>query len=274
VLKQRVITGVILAPIVLALVLLLSPAYFAWFVAAVVALGAWEWAQFCPCHSQLQRVLYAAAVLVAVYLSALLPEHWVLGLSMSWWLLALVLIVRFPDSARFWSTPLVRALIGLLVLVPLWQALVLLRQAVFSPAPEFTALWLILYVLVLVWIADIGAYFAGKAWGRTKLAPKVSPGKSWAGFWGGLVLVMLYAGVVTQWLALEWVTGLTFIAVSAVVGVLSVVGDLNESMFKRVVGLKDSSQLLPGHGGILDRIDSLTAAVPVFTFLLLLFAWV
>ncbi len=273
-LKQRVITALILAPAVLGLVLYLSPAHFAWFIAAVVALGAWEWAQFCGCQNPLQRVVYAVAVVLGLYISAMLPASWVLSAAMLWWLFAMWLIVRFPAASDLWRPPLVRALLGLLVLVPFWQALVVLRQASFVPAPEFTALWLILYVLLLVWIADIGAYFSGRAWGKAKLAPRVSPGKSWAGVWGGLVLVLAYAFAVSQYLSLSLLYSLVFILVSLVVAVVSVVGDLNESMFKRVSGLKDSSQLLPGHGGILDRIDSLTAAVPVFTFLLMLFAWV
>lgn len=273
-LKQRVITGVILAPIVLACVLLLNPQHFGWFVAFVVAVGAWEWAQFSGMRCQIQRVAYGAALVFSLYLSSFVPVNAVLGLALLWWCAVIVMVMTFPRSSALWQMPVVSGLIGFLVLVPLWHALVFLRTAEFKAAPQFNTLWLICYVLLLVWIADIGAYFAGKAWGKAKLAPRVSPGKSWAGVWGGLAAVALYASVVSQVLTLPLALGLTFIAVSLVVAVISIVGDLNESMFKRVSGLKDSSNLLPGHGGILDRIDSLTAAVPVFACLLLLFGWV
>lgn len=273
-LKQRVITGVILAPIVLACIFLLNPQHFGWFIAAVVALAGWEWAQFCGMRCQFQRLGYAAGALFAIYGTTFAPVDWLLGLALVWWCAVIVMVMTFPRSSALWRSPWVSGLFGLLVLVPLWHALVFLRVAEFTAAPQFHTLWLICYVLILVWIADIGAYFAGKAWGQAKLAPRVSPGKSWAGAWGGLVAVALYALVVSQVLELPLTMVLTFVVVSLVVAIISIVGDLNESMFKRVSGLKDSSNLLPGHGGILDRIDSLTAAVPVFACLLLLFGWV
>lgn len=156
--------------------------------------------------------------------------------------------------------------IGLLILLPAWQALVQLKQW-----PQGN--WLIVAVMVLVWAADIGAYFSGKALGRRKLAPQVSPGKSWEGLVGGLItslLITLAVGLYRGWSPRELVLALLG---AAVVVVISVVGDLTESMFKRSSGIKDSSQLLPGHGGVMDRIDSLTAAVPVFTVLLWLAGW-
>jgi phosphatidate cytidylyltransferase len=128
--------------------------------------------------------------------------------------------------------------------------------------------WLIMAVMVLVWGADIGAYFSGKAFGKRKLAPQVSPGKSWEGFFGGMALclvITLVVGLVRHWSAAELLLGLLG---AALVVAISVVGDLTESLFKRSAGVKDSSNLLPGHGGVLDRIDSLTAAIPVFAVLL------
>ena len=132
---------------------------------------------------------------------------------------------------------------------------------------------LIVAVMVLVWAADIGAYFSGKTFGRRKLAPRVSPGKSWEGLIGGLItslLITLCVGLYHGWSPRELALALLG---AALVVVISVVGDLTESMFKRSSGIKDSSQLLPGHGGVMDRIDSLTAAVPVFTVLLWLAGW-
>lgn len=133
--------------------------------------------------------------------------------------------------------------------------------------------WLIVAVMVLVWVADIGAYFSGRRFGRRKLAPEVSPGKSWEGLFGGLVaslLVTVGVGLYRDWAPRELVLALLG---AAVVVLISVIGDLTESMFKRNAGIKDSSQLLPGHGGVMDRIDSLTAAVPVFAVLLWLAGW-
>jgi phosphatidate cytidylyltransferase len=160
----------------------------------------------------------------------------------------------------------VRLVIGLLILLPAWQGLMLFKQW-----PEANGL--ILAVMVLVWVADIGAYFSGRRFGKNKLAPQVSPGKSWEGVFGGLaasLLVTLAVGLTRDWSGSAL---LIAIAGAAVVVLISVVGDLTESMFKRQAGLKDSSNLLPGHGGVLDRIDSLTAAIPVFAVLLWLAGW-
>jgi phosphatidate cytidylyltransferase len=133
--------------------------------------------------------------------------------------------------------------------------------------------WLIMSVMVLVWAADIGAYFSGKAFGKRKLAVQVSPGKSWEGFYGGLAVSLVFVlvlGLVRHWSFGQILVGLLG---AAIVVAISVVGDLTESMFKRKSGIKDSSNLLPGHGGVLDRIDSLTAAVPVFAVLLWIAGW-
>jgi phosphatidate cytidylyltransferase len=133
--------------------------------------------------------------------------------------------------------------------------------------------WLILSVMVLVWAADIGAYFSGRAFGKRKLAPQVSPGKSWEGVYGGLAVslaITLVVGINRGWGFGQLLLGLLG---AALVVMSSVIGDLTESMFKRRAGIKDSSNLLPGHGGVLDRIDSLTAAIPVFAVLLWAAEW-
>ncbi|MGH8377042.1 MAG: phosphatidate cytidylyltransferase, partial [Pseudomonas sp.] len=164
------------------------------------------------------------------------------------------------------SSAACKLLIGFLILLPAWQGLVLLKQWQLGN-------WLIMAVMVLVWGADIGAYFSGKAFGKRKLAPQVSPGKSWEGLYGGLLLSLVITAVVAvhrDWSAANLLQGLFG---AAVVVLASVVGDLTESMFKRRSGIKDSSNLLPGHGGVLDRIDSLTAAIPVFAVLLWAVTW-
>ena len=267
-LKQRIITAVILLPIALIGFFLLEGLAFALFIGLVVSLGAWEWANLAGFSAQPVRVGYALAVAVLLAVLYQLPilAPWLLIAGGIWWLAATALVLTYPDSRRYWGGAVGSLLIGLLVLLPAWQGLVVLKQ---WPLDN----WLILAVMVLVWAADIGAYFSGRRFGRRKLAPQVSPGKSWEGLVGGLVtslLITLCVGIYR-----DWPVGALLLALlgAAVVVLISVVGDLTESMFKRSSGIKDSSQLLPGHGGVMDRIDSLTAAIPVFALLLWLAGW-
>lgn len=267
-LKQRIITALLLLPIALGGFFLLDGGLFALFIGAVVTLGAWEWARLAGFAAQGLRVGYAALVAVLLYVLYVTPAlvPWVLGAAVLWWVLATLLVLTYPDSSRYWGGLPGKLLIGLLILLPAWQGLVLLKQW-----PQ--ANLLIIAVMVLVWGADIGAYFSGKAFGKRKLAPSVSPGKSWEGLYGGLLaslLITAAVGLQQGWQAKGFALAL---AGAALVVLVSVVGDLTESMFKRQSGIKDSSNLLPGHGGVLDRIDSLTAAVPLFAVLLWLAGW-
>lgn len=267
-LKQRIITAAILLPVALIGFFLLEGLAFALFIGVVVSLGAWEWARMAGCVGQPARVGYAllvAALLAVLYVLPVLAP-WLLTASVFWWLAATALVLSYPDSQRHWRGRIGSLAIGLLILLPAWQALLVLKQW-----PQGN--WLIVAVMVLVWVADIGAYFSGRRFGRRKLAPQVSPGKSWEGLVGGLLaslLVTLGVGLYHGWPARELVLALLG---ATLVVLISVVGDLTESMFKRSAGIKDSSQLLPGHGGVMDRIDSLTAAVPVFAVLLWLAGW-
>ena len=262
-LKQRIITALILLPIALCGFFLLDGANFALFIGLVVTLGAWEWARLAGLIAQGLRVAYAVVVAGLLMLLHLMPElaPWVLGVSVLWWALATWLVLTYPRTSELWASVACRLLIGLLVLLPAWQGLVLIKH---WPLGN----WLIMAVMVLVWGADIGAYFSGRAFGKRKLAPQVSPGKSWEGVYGGLALSLVITaivGLVRDWTVAELLKGLIG---AAVIVFISVVGDLTESMFKRQSGIKDSSNLLPGHGGVLDRIDSLTAAIPVLAVLL------
>jgi len=267
-LKQRIITALILLPIALCGFFLLDGANFALFIGLVVTPGAWEWARLAGLIAQGLRVAYAVVVAGLLMLLHLMPElaPWVLGVSVLWWALATWLVLTYPRTSELWASVACRLLIGLLVLLPAWQGLVLIKH---WPLGN----WLIMAVMVLVWGADIGAYFSGRAFGKRKLAPQVSPGKSWEGVYGGLALSLVITAVVgvpREWSAGELILGLFG---AAVVVLVSVVGDLTESMFKRRSGIKDSSNLLPGHGGVLDRIDSLTAAIPMFAVLLWAAEW-
>lgn len=266
-LKQRVITALWLIPLALAGFFGLQGHAFSAFAALVMVLGGWEWARLAGIQAQAGRVGFALVVLVLFgLLLTQVPVLPVLLAALGWWLLALLMVFCYPRSAGWWGGMLGKLLIGLLILLPAGVALVWLKD-------QQQANLLILTVMLMVWAADIGAYFFGRAFGKRKLAPAVSPGKSWAGLYGGLIVSLLVALGCGLALGLDGSRLPLFLLAAAGIVLFSVVGDLTESMFKRSAGIKDSSNLLPGHGGVLDRIDSLTAALPLFALLFLLTGW-
>ena len=266
-LRRRVATATLLIPVVIGVVEWAPTSALAVLFAAIVVAGAWEWARIAGLQSLWGRIGYSGAtalILGAAWQLSTTPlaVAWCLGAGLVWWLFALVHVVRLErmgvTSPQRQSTPFSILLLGIcgwFVLVPAWMALVLLHR-VNDVGPH-----LVLALFVVVWGADIGAYFAGRRFGRHRLAPNVSPGKTWEGVVGGAVLA-LAAGALMAWIFVLPVGAVVCISLVAVV--FSVLGDLVESAFKRRVGVKDSGGLLPGHGGILDRIDSLTAAGPAY----------
>ena len=272
-LKQRFITAIILAPLVLCGVFLLDPNNFAWFFAFITLLAAWEWANLSSIDSPLYKVLYAVLITALLLLIKDVPIAWVLHASVIWWFIASLFVLSFPDTSNYWRSKLVRCVMGIFVLLPMWKALVFIRSGNFVAVEGLDTLLLIVYMLLLVWVADTGAYFAGKTWGNAKLAPNVSPGKSWAGAWGGIVATMILSLIASSLIDLDLVQACQLLLITVITAGVSIMGDLTESMFKRQRGIKDSSNLLPGHGGVLDRIDSLVAAIPVFVFCLSLLGW-
>lgn len=266
-LKQRIITALWLLPLALyGFFGLQGPAFVA-FAGLVMTLGAWEWARLAGVSVQGGRILYALALLATfVGLVLAVPALPVLLLALLWWGVAALMVMNYPRSSGWWGGLPGKLLIGALILLPAGVALAWLKG-------QEQANLLILTIMLMVWSADIGAYFFGRAFGKRKLAPQVSPGKSWAGLYGGLFTSLLVA------LGCGLALGLTagqlpvFLLACAAIVLFSVIGDLTESMFKRTAGIKDSSNLLPGHGGVLDRIDSLTAALPLFALLFLLAGW-
>jgi len=273
-LKQRVITALALV-LILAIVLFgFGLIGFAVFTGVVFSLAAWEWANLAGYESAWQRVLaggvYAAgAALLALasgVFSAAGMHGWVVAIVLLiaglFWLQSIYWVATYPSTAVHWAPRLRRLLAGAIVLWPSWLAIVYLHSLE-------QGIGLFIYIAALVSAADIGAYFAGRRFGKRKLAPQVSPGKSWAGFVGGLASTTVLALVIgaTGLLPLS-TTALLIATITA--SLASVYGDLVESMIKRERGIKDSSNLLPGHGGVLDRIDSVTAAAPVFTLFLIL----
>ncbi|MDJ0905062.1 MAG: phosphatidate cytidylyltransferase [Woeseiaceae bacterium] len=248
--KQRIITALI-ALVVLLFVLFRAPQEVALgVIIAVMLAGAWEWSAFLELGNDALRLVYVAAIGALLAAVTLLDVDitLVLQVALVWWLAALVWTFFFPTPIP----AVVRWLSGALVLVPLYLALIVLYQA----GPE-----LLLFALLIVWVADTGAFFAGKFLGRVKLAPEISPKKTWEGVIGGLVAVVLLTLLRTTWAETDLQVMIPFcLAVAS----LSIVGDLTVSMFKRTAGLKDSGSLFPGHGGVLDRIDSISAAAPLF----------
>lgn len=267
-LKQRVITALWLVPLALLGFFYLDGIAYAAFIGFVISLGAWEWAALAGIKQAVGRVGYAmltAAALAGLYQMPQLAKPLLL-LAVLWWLMATLMVLTFPRSARAWGGMPGQLLIGWLILLPAWQGLITLKTW-----PQ--ANLLILLVMLLIWSADIGAYFTGKQFGQRKLAPAVSPGKSWEGAIGGVLISLLVAAGMASQLGHVSISAWALVLMVLPVVVISIIGDLTESMFKRHSGIKDSSNLLPGHGGILDRIDSLTAAVPMFVVVLWLAGW-
>jgi phosphatidate cytidylyltransferase len=252
-LRERVITALLLVPLVLVVIFWLPHAATMAALALLVIGAAWEWSAF-PRFTQYS----ARAVYVAVVAACIVATWWfgvqsdeidrLIHIALLWWIFALIWVAIAP--ARVNRTTAAGA--GLLVLVPAWLALSRLHAL----GPQ-----LLLFLILLVVAADVGAYFAGRSFGRNKLAPRVSPGKTWEGVLGGFAAAGAMAAIGVWWFKVD---APRFAALCIIVVVASIIGDLTESLFKRHAGLKDSGTLLPGHGGLLDRVDSVTAAAPVF----------
>ena len=253
--KTRVFTAVVLLAVFLPLLLWAPPPLWNALVALVVGAAAHEWAHLSRFPKHAGWGYGVALGALTLFLPLLAGERWagfqagLLWLGAGFWLVAAPLWL-----ARGWRLPqtAIRAAAGVVVLLPCWAGVALLRDA--NP-------WLLLGVLGLVWVADSAAYFSGRAFGHNKLAPSISPGKTWEGVGGALAGVVAYVAVLALVLGERPLPSL-FIA-AAVLLYFSVLGDLFESWIKRVSQIKDSGSLLPGHGGVLDRIDALTAVLPL-----------
>tara|TARA_Y100001933_G_scaffold253732_2_gene294383 strand:- start:33 stop:827 length:795 start_codon:yes stop_codon:yes gene_type:complete len=259
-LRSRIITALVLAPLVIAAIYLLPLYGFALAFWLIAAAGAWEWAGLAGVSGAAGRAVYVAILAGLAGAVWTVPDYWthVLWLGVGFWICAALAVLSYPRGAGLSVHPLIALPAGLVAALAAWMALVVVRA---EPGGATWVLWL----LFLVWAADIGAYFAGRRFGRRKLAPRVSPGKTWEGLAGG-VAVSLAVTVAMLW-PMGAFTPVWIPLIVLLVGV-SVFGDLFESVMKRSRGVKDSGSLLPGHGGALDRIDSVIAALPVFALLL------
>jgi len=263
VLKQRTITALILAPLVVAIILLAPNWLFALVVAALFLGASWEWTLLAGIGSAAARG--GAVLLVAALIALAWPLHGtpgaagVIAVGLLWWTLSLLWLRHFAYAAApTRENTALKFAACIVAVVPAWLALVQLHAQ--SPHGPY---WALLAIL-LVWAADTGAYFAGTRFGRRKLAPRISPNKTWAGVWGAFALagaVALVGGGLLGWRD-GWLVALLGAALLSVAA--SIVGDLVESLLKRHANVKDSGALFPGHGGLLDRADSLLAALPVF----------
>lgn len=280
-LKTRVITALVMLAVLYLATAWLSAFHFALFMSLVLMVGVGEWTSLMGLGSGSKRFLYiccfALTLTLLGWFVGLQPDARILdrdsvllvcGSGAVFWLYAITLLRGYPENHDRWGSQTKTALMGFMTLAPAWCALVQLKYL--DPRGS-----LVFALIALVSVVDIGAYFTGKAWGHRKLAPALSPGKSWEGFWGGLCACLVLTALLLIPLH-RYVTPLsvpmivTLLAIVQVVAVFSVVGDLFESMLKRSQGLKDSGRSLPGHGGVLDRIDSLTSAAPVFVFSLMI----
>lgn len=269
-LKLRILTALVLGPFIIWSVLTFSHQALAFEFAVFLTLAAWEWARISGLQTQFARIVFALGLAALMGLvSLVLHEYpsWLqqaLYIATAWWLLSSVFVLRFRKTPEQLPIAFRRIDIclnlgaGVFILMGAFIAITGMHQQ-----GHYGATYILL-LLLLIWIADSAAYFTGKRFGRHKLAPYVSPGKTWEGVAGAVLAIVLYASVAGYLLAFTPREILLFVVIALVTLAFSILGDLIESLFKRRAGVKDSSRLLPGHGGILDRIDSLMAAAPVF----------
>ncbi len=254
-LKLRILTALILIPLVILGIFKLSSFFFFLVTVVIFSLAAWEWARLGGWFKTWPRIFYSILIIAAMFSTLFIPQARILTVVLGafWWLLVVIWLIMARSRTQLIALPHWSILAsGFFVLLPCWHAILLLQH---EPL-------LLLYMLIMIWFCDSAAYFAGRAWGKRKLAETISPNKTYEGLMAAVTITPLFA-IVVAWrvgeLKLSWILPVLLL-VPAVVA-----GDLFESALKRMQNLKDSGTLLPGHGGILDRIDSLTAAAPIFT---------
>jgi len=262
-LAKRILTALILAPVVVIGVLYLSSPWFSLVVGITACIASWEYCKLIALNGFSNRAFYIVVVLACAFLLAISPSALKpsLYLTAAWWLAALFFVMGFPNNSHLLTKYKTISLInGLFFLVPMSASLAILHSQ---------ERLLVLLLLFFIWAADIGAYFSGRRFGRKKLCPQASPNKTLEGVYGGILLAqvvaLIYVAVAITDPKINDFLVFCFLALAA--SLLSVLGDLFESTIKRISNQKDSGNILPGHGGLLDRIDSLTASAPIFLLL-------
>lgn len=257
-LKKRIITAAILIPITLAILFFLPVMVFGYLTSFVVLAAAWEWAGLIGLDRKATKVIYVLLTLLAIFVSLFVPVELTMLIASCWWVAALVSVTFYPRASGWWSAnKWLQGIMGIFALVPCWVALTFMRA-------QLDGVYALLFLFILIWGADSTAYFVGKRFGKRRLAAAVSPGKSVEGVVGALIFAVVITLFALWWSEMPLPGWPWALVLSLLTVVFSIVGDLFESMIKRNSGVKDSGQLLPGHGGLLDRIDSLTAAAPIY----------
>jgi phosphatidate cytidylyltransferase len=252
--KQRLLTTLVLVPLAL-LAIFYGPTWLLCSVVLIlVAIGGFEWTNLIPLKHRLLKIAFILTLLALVWPATLWLKYWAMT-AIIVWLFILVAVISYPRTQSLWAKPIIIGGLSLFLL-PLFAAC--LEGIYLFPQGK----QLILYMFGLVWAADIGAYLAGKAWGETKLIPNVSPGKTIEGVMGGFVLA-LCVSVIAYWYFAP-VKVVPWFMLAGITALITVLGDLFISVLKRRANVKDSGNLFPGHGGMLDRFDSLLAALPFF----------
>lgn len=279
-LKQRIVTAVILILGFSGITIFLSSFLFTMFVSSVVLVASWEWGAFVGLKNIRSRVGYLSVIVSiilglclllgitptteSINLLGVLITSW---LGLLFWIMTFSILKNYPRNAERWNNKYKILTMGILALLPAWVGLIQLKYLLAEG-------YLVLALVALVAAVDIGAYFSGKQFGHKKLAPNVSPNKSWEGVWGGLGLCFLL-NIVLIWVLNNYLQPLSALQImllilsSLAVTFFDVIGDLFESMLKRNRHIKDSGALLPGHGGVLDRVDGLIAVTPSFVLIVL-----
>ncbi len=261
-LKQRIITGLILAPIFVALLLYFPTPWVAAVIGVIALAGAWEWSTmiYTRLASKISYVIGSGILMACGWYFLQYNDQRLLRLLLlvasCYWVFVLALLSFYRSS--WLQHPMLHGFLshsGYLVIATGWLAIIALHKQ--SPS-------LLLFLFVLIWVADSAAYFSGKRFGRVKLAAELSPGKTREGLWGAVLATFVVSMFGVWWLGLQPAVAVYFTILCVFTALISVVGDLFESLLKRNAGVKDSGFLIPGHGGVLDRIDSILAASPGF----------
>ena len=260
-LKYRILTAALLLPVVFLVVWFLPMPWFALLVGAVIVWAGWEWSRLVGLVKNTWRIGYTILIALALISTYYLPVNWVLFIALIAWLWAGSAMLSYAVGSHALlglQYPALKALMGIFALIPCWLAINVLRETIGGPV------WL-LFGLILIWMGmDTGAYVAGRLWGKHPLASRVSPQKTWEGFFGGLILSLIIAITISLIFYTPLYRLLMICTLTLITNLFAALGDLVESMLKRQAGMKDSGVGLPGHGGILDRMDSIAAGLPIF----------
>ena len=278
--KRRVVTASILAPLTISSILFFNIPLLTLVLAATVLLAFWEWTQFLGVSSRAAAMIPFTCVFIAGYYLFPIKSHshllshetlHFLGISVACWCAACMLVITYPRIGSFLAHLQVFAYFSsFITLLPFFWSVVILRTELVNSDPYHGGK-LVLFVCSIVWTADSAAYFFGRMFGRYQVAPSISPNKTIEGLIGGLVSAAIMGYLIARWFNVYFISDGLMLTTVLLTTVFSIFGDLFESLFKRVSGIKDSGDIIPGHGGLLDRIDSLTAAFPIFTFLYFLY---